>query len=87
MSRTLHQVFWLDKNTHQACSSGIIEDLGDLMMELELRRTEGHKFVAFSSEYGENIIVKQGVDKVSSDYAWYKRRPNPEIPLGRKRED
>lgn len=82
---TVHMLYWcdLEGNPH------VVEhqSLETLLKASELLRQGGMaRFVCSASEIAGSV-GKDGVGFTGSDYNWYKRRPDPTIPLGRPKKD
>jgi hypothetical protein len=85
-------VFWLEgsgaqeapRARHAAFASGELGPALQLAEELRGRRRAGAPIshVAIQSELPESVGAP-GVADPAADYAHYKRRPDPSIPLGR----
>lgn len=81
---TVHMLYWIEDGQSQ---SKMLTDLNELLKESqELRKKEGVRFVCSASENTDQV-GKMGVDTVDENYSWYKRRPDPSIPLGRKKKE
>lgn len=77
-------LFWIDAEGKPHAVEH--QELGSLLKSSELLRKNGMRFVCSATENLDSV-GKPGVDYAGSDYEWYKRRPDPKIPLGRKRDE
>lgn len=81
MRKTLHVLYWLDQDGNPLCAKH--DTLGPMLKASELLRQGGARFVCSSTE-SIDLVGEQGATVMRpEDYKWFKRRPDPEIPLGR----
>lgn len=73
MRITTHKLYWTTADG-KVCSE-THTNLVTLLKACELQRQNKCLFISHASEYGDEVVGKQGVDVVGSDYNWKKRRP------------
>lgn len=77
----IHVLYWRDLEGKP--NSQEHQTIETLMKASEaLRRGGMARFICSTTE-DSNMVGKMGTDQVGPDYNWYKRRPDPTIPLGR----
>lgn len=81
---TVHMLYWIEDGQ---CQSRMLTDLNELLKQsAELRKKEGVRFVCSTTENTDHV-GKLGATMADETYSWYKRRPDPSIPLGRKKKE
>ena len=79
-------VFWLEAGCARS------RPFTDDALMRALKHAEDLRIKRKSGEYISHVVIQSemvesvgeaGVDDIKSDYGWYKRRPDPSIPVGR----
>lgn len=82
---TIHMLYWCDLEGKPHAMEH--QSLNSLLAASEALRIGGMaRFVCSSSEI-VGSVGKDGVGFTGPDYKWYKRRQDPDIPLGRPKQD
>lgn len=82
MRKTLHVVYWRDPDGIPRCIEH--ESLDAMLKTTEALRGGGLARFICSSTESIDLVGEQGATVMRpEDYKWFKRRPDPEIPLGR----